>query len=154
VEVAHLPHVDEHSTPIEAKSDSTWVALVHVVERSLTSARTAHGARLLGCADLRASGPRPLAAGSSLPGFHVDLAEQPRELALAGSHRFSDYALIFRLDDLGDGRTCLSAETRAAFPGVKGRAYRALVIDTRAHLVVTRRLLGAVKRRAEKSPDS
>jgi hypothetical protein len=41
------------------------------------------------------------------------------------------------------------AETRAAFPGLQGRAYRALVIGTRGHVLAVRRLLRAVKARAE-----
>jgi hypothetical protein len=48
-------------------------------------------------------------------------------------------------------RTRLVAETRAEFPGVKGRAYRALVIDTRAHVLVVRRLLGTVAGRVERA---
>jgi hypothetical protein len=146
-----LPYVDEHATAIAAGPDATWEALLRVVERSFSSAATGRFARLLGCADLEQAGPRPLAAGSAFPGFHVEGAERPRELALAGSHRFSDYALIFRLDDLGEGRTRLRAETRAEFPGLKGRAYRALVIGTRAHVVITRRLLAAPKRLAERA---
>jgi hypothetical protein len=145
-----LPFVDELDMTIEAGPDAVWGALLRVVERSLSSARTARGARLLRSADRAASGPRPLAAGSTLPGFHVEAAERPRELALAGEHRFAAYALTFRLDDLDDGQTRLRAETRATFPGAKGRLYRALVIGTRAHVLVTRRLLGAVKRRSEK----
>lgn len=145
-----LPHVDEHSSAIEADPGATWEALLRVVEGSFGSARTGRVARLLGCADVEAAGPRPPATGSTFPGFHVATAEPPRELALAGSHRYSDYALIFRLDDLGGGRTRLRAETRAEFPGLKGRAYRAMVIGTRGHVVVTRRLLGAAKRRAER----
>jgi hypothetical protein len=146
-----LPHVDEHATTIAAGPDATWEALLRAVERSFASAATRRFARLLGCADVESEGPRPLAAGSAFPGFHVEGAERPRELALAGRHRFSDYALVFRLDDLGDERTRLRAETRAEFPGLKGRAYRALVIGTRAHVVITRRLLSAPKRLAERA---
>lgn len=145
----HLPFVDELDTMIGAGPDAVWEALLGVMERSLSSAGAARGVRLLHSADSTASGPRPLVIGSTLPGFHVNAAERPRELALAGEHRFSTYALNFRLDGRDDGRTHLLAETRAAFPGPKGSAYRALVIGTRAHVVVTRRLLGAVKRRAE-----
>ncbi len=145
-----LAHVDEHSAMVEAGADATWDALLRVVEGSFSATSTARVARLLGCADVEPSGPRPLATGSSFPGFHVEVAEQARELALVGSHRFSDYALIFRLDDEGDGTTRLRAETRGEFPGLKGRTYRALVIGTRGHVLVTRRLLGAVKRRAER----
>jgi len=43
------------------------------------------------------------------------------------------------------------AETRAEFPGLQGSVYRALVIGTRGHVLVTRRILAAVQRRAERS---
>jgi hypothetical protein len=146
-----LPHIDEHSMEIRAAPEATWAALEHVVEASVSSGAAPHFARLLGCADIDAAGPRPLAEGSAVPGFHVAAALAPSELALAGSHRFSRYALVFRLDDLGPGRTRLRAETRAEFPGLRGSAYRALVIGTRGHILATRRLLGATKRRAEHS---
>jgi hypothetical protein len=145
-----LPYVDEHSVEIEASAESTWEALPQVVEGSVSSGAAPALARLLGCADSAAGGPRPLATGSTVPGFHVAEATAPRELALAGSHRFSNYGLTFRLDDLGDGRTRLRAETRAEFPGLKGSAYRALVIGTRMHVLATRRMLTATKRRAER----
>jgi hypothetical protein len=149
-----LPRIDEHASTIEADPGAAWEALLRVVEGSFGSTRTGRVARLLGCAEVEAAGPRPLAARSTLPGFRVAAADAPRELALAGRHRFSDYALIFHLDDLGSGRTRLRAETRAEFPGLKGRAYRAMVIGSRGHVVVTRRLLDAVKRRAERAgPD-
>ncbi|HEU4945228.1 MAG TPA: hypothetical protein VFT10_08705 [Solirubrobacterales bacterium] len=147
-----LPHVDEHSIEVDAGADATWESVLRVAEG--TTASGSRAARLLGCADLEASGPRPLAVGSAFPGFHVEAAERPRELALVGSHRFSDYALIFRIDDLGDSRSRLRAETRAEFPGQKGRVYRALVIGTRGHVLAVRRMLGAAKRRAERLPTS
>jgi hypothetical protein len=147
---ADLPYVDEHSIVIEATADAAWNAVLRVVEGSFNSGASSAGARLLGCADTAASGARPLTTGSILPGFHVETAQPPRELGLAGGHRFSDYALIFRLDDQGDGGTVLRAETRAAFPGLKGRAYRAMVIGTRMHVLVTRRILTATKRSAER----
>jgi hypothetical protein len=147
---SELPFVDELSVEIAAGSEPSWEALLRVVEGSFASARGRHPARLLGCEDLEPAGPRPLAAGSTFPGFHVEATEPPRELALAGRHRFSAYALTFRLDDR-DGATALRAETRAAFPGIHGRIYRALVIGTRMHVLVTRRLLAATKRRAERA---
>ena len=146
----HLPHIDEHTIGIGAGADAVWEALLKVADGSFDSPTTARTARLLGCTDTSASGPRPLAPGSAFPGFHVEAADRPRELALAGRHRFSDYALIFRLEEEGEARTTLRAETRAAFPGIKGAAYKTLVIRTRGHVVVTRRLLGAVRRRAER----
>ncbi len=146
-----LPHIDEHGLDIAVDPEATWGALLRVVEGSFGSTATRRFARLLACADVDSSGPRPLSAGSTFPGFHVEAANRPQELALAGSHRFSDYALIFRLDDLGAGRTRLRAETRATFPGFKGGIYRTLVIGTRAHVLVTRRLLTAVEQRAERA---
>ncbi|MDQ6915974.1 MAG: hypothetical protein M3155_09220, partial [Actinomycetota bacterium] len=75
-------------------------------------------------------------------------ADAPRELALEGTHSFSEYALTFRVSEIGPGRARVSAETRAAFPGAAGRLYRAAVIGTGAHLVAMGRLLRAVRRRA------
>ena len=146
-----LPHVDEHSVQVGAEPQATWEALLRVAEGSVSSGGTPTLSRLLGCADTTTAGPRPLAAGSTFPGFHVAVATAPEELSLAGNHRFSNYALIFRLDDLGGGSTRLRAETRAEFPGLKGSAYRALVIGTRIHVLVTRRILTATKRRAERA---
>jgi hypothetical protein len=149
--VEPLPHIDEHATEVAAGAEVVWEALLRIVEDSFGSSRTGRVAGLLGCADVDAGGPRPLAGGSTLPGFHVELAEPTRELALAGSHRFSNYALIFRLDRLDAGRTRLRAETRANFPQLKGSVYRTLVIGTRGHVLVTRRLLNAAKQRAERA---
>ena len=151
-EAQGLPYVDEHAAVVEASVAQTWAALLRVAERSFSSPATARVARALGCDDVEASGLRPLAAGSTFPGFHIAVLEEPSELALAGRHRFSDYALVFRLEELGTNRTRLRAETRAEFPGVKGRVYRAMVIGTRGHVLVTRRLLGAVQRLAARAP--
>ncbi len=144
-----LPHVDEHATEVAADLETAWTALLRVLEGSFSSGSTRRVARVLGCADFRASGPRPLAEGSTFPGFHVETAEPLRELTLAGNHRFSDYALIFRLDELDGTHTRIRAETRAEFPGLKGSVYRTLVIGTRGHVLATRRLLRAIQRRAE-----
>lgn len=146
-----LPHVDEHSAVIEAGPDATWASLLRVVEGTVSGRGASRGASILGCASTAASGPRPLAVGSTVPGFHVVAATPSSELALAGAHRFSDYALIFRLDDLGGERTRVRAETRAEFPHLKGAVYRGLVIGTRMHVLATRRILGGVKRHAERS---
>jgi len=149
-EIERLPRVDEHALTVDADREATWAALLRGAESAVSSAAAPRYARLVGCVDTEASGPRPLAVGSAFPGFHVAAATEPAELALAGSHRFSDYALIFRLDELADGRTRLRAETRAEFPGRKGALYKGLVIGTRLHVLATRRLLGAAKRRAER----
>jgi hypothetical protein len=146
-----LPHVDEHALTAAAGREATWAALTRVVEGTVGAGSAPRFARILGCADTTAAGPRPLAEGSALPGFHVAAASPPGELALAGSHRFSSYALIFRLDELEGGSTRVRAETRAEFPHLKGSVYRALVIGTRLHVLATRRILAGVKRNAERS---
>jgi hypothetical protein len=149
--VERLPHIDEHEVTVAAGPDATWEALLRVAEGSFSSGMSSRAARLLGCADVDVSGPRPLAAGATFPGFHVEAAEQPLELTLAGRHRFSDYALISRLEQLDGGDTRLRAETRAVFPGASGRAYRTIVIGGRIHILAMRRLLSATKRRAERT---
>lgn len=118
---ARLPHIDEHATVVAADPSATWEAVLQTAE------------------------------GLPSRGFRVASKDPEKELALTGHHPFSRYALVFRLDDLGEGRTRLRAETRAVFPKLRGRAYRALVIGTRMHVLVTRRLLGATKRRAERA---
>jgi hypothetical protein len=126
-----LPHVDEHALVVAAGREATWTALLRVVEGTVSAGAAPRFARILGCADTAAAGPRPLTEGSALPGFHVASAERPAELALAGRHRFSDYALIFQLEELGPERTRVRAETRAEFPDLKGAIYKGLVIGTR-----------------------
>jgi hypothetical protein len=148
-ETERLPHIDEHAAVADAGAEATWEALLRVVGASFEGGPTPRLAALLGCADTAASGPRPLATGSTVPGFRVAAATAPRQLALAGSHRFSRYALVFRLDPLDAGRTRLRAETRAEFPGLKGSIYHSLVIGTRLHVLVTRRILTATKTRAD-----
>jgi hypothetical protein len=143
-----LPFVDEHGVEVAAPPDVVWEALCRVVEGSFSSPFAGRFARLVGCESTEPSGPRPLAEGSAFPGFFVARAEPGSQLALAGRHRYSDYALVFHLDGNG-GTTRLRAETRARFPGASGRLYRAAVIGSRGHVLVTMRLLAAVKRRAE-----
>lgn len=144
--LASLPYVDEHAVTIEADRDASWISL----QRMLESPAPAWFTRVLGCIDTEASGPRPMEEGSTVPGFHVVAADAPRELSLAGRHHFSDYALIFRLDELSEGRTCLRAESRAVFPGFRGGLYRMLLMSTGGHVLATRRMLAAVKRGAER----
>jgi hypothetical protein len=149
---AALPWVDEHGGEIAAPVSAVWPALLRTVERMTAGAAAPRYARLVGCADTEPGGPRPLEVGSAIPGFHVAAITPERLLVLAGSHHFSDYALSFRLEPLGAVRTRVVAETRAVFPGVKGRSYRAAVIGTRMHVLVVKRVLRGVSRRVESAP--
>jgi len=74
-----LPHIDEHSATIGAGAERTWQALLRTVEASVSAGGASRIARLLGCAQTEAGGPRPLAAGSTVPGFRVEAATEPRE---------------------------------------------------------------------------
>lgn len=141
------PHVDEHAVDVTAEPATVWSALERVVE----SVGSRWFTRLLGCEDTSTSGPRPLQERSSVPGFHVVATERPSQLALAGRHRFSDYELVFRIDDLGGGRCRVRAETRAIFPGWRGAAYRAMLMGTGVHARATRGILTRVAREAERT---
>jgi len=147
-ELEELPHIDEHAIVVDAAPERVWTALGEVLFRASPPATRMIG-RALGVRPLDPSGDA-LALGATLRGFRVARAEPPAQLALEGHHRFSRYALIFRLDGLEGERTRLRAETRATFPGAAGRVYRALVIGTRGHVVAVRRLLRATRRRAER----
>ncbi|ATY14544.1 hypothetical protein CU254_32085 [Amycolatopsis sp. AA4] len=142
-----LPFLDEHRIVVPADAETTWRAVNQVVERF--SGRLATGyAWAVGAADLKAAGPRPLAEGSTVPGFRVAAAEPPRLLALAGRHRFSEYRLTFRLEPGPEGQTLVRAESRARFPGVFGAGYRLLVIGSGGHVLGMRRMLGTIARLA------
>ncbi len=146
-----LPWIDEHSTVIDADPQATWEALGSMLGRGAARGRTRAFARLLGVRDAPSRGaPVRLEEGSPVVGFRVVRANRPTLLALEGEHRYSRYALTFRLEELGPGRTEVRAETHAEFPGVQGRVYRALVIGSRAHVITVRSMLRAVKRRAER----
>lgn len=112
-----LSYVDEHAISVDADRAETWSALLRVVCRD---------------PDDPSSAPR---------GFVLDEATPNERLALTGRHPFSVYQLVFELADDGPQRTRLSALTWADFPGLSGRAYRALVIGTGGHRVVVRRML-------------
>ncbi|WLW56515.1 hypothetical protein [Streptomyces sp. YU58] len=147
MDISALPRIDEHTTVVAADPAAVWRALCETLDRSFTRPHAARYARLVGVADRTASGPRPLTEGSAFPGFRVAAADPGRELVLIGRHHFSTYALIFRLEETGEGHTRLRAETRARFPGPAGALYRLLVISTGGHAVLTRQLLSAVRER-------
>ena len=145
-----LPRIDEHARTVAAGVDDAWPALLASLDRDFSRGRAGRLARLLGCTDHAATGPRPLAEGSTTPGFRVTAAVPGSHLELTGRHRFSTYALTFRIDPDGPGRSRLRAESRADFPGVTGGAYRLLVVGTRGHVLAVRRMLAAIAAEAER----
>jgi len=143
-----LPVLDEHRITVSADAETTWHAVAAVAAGSAGRLATGY-AWAVRCADWKAAGPRPLAVGSTVPGFRVVAADPPERLVLAGRHLFSDYRLAFRLEP-DDGRTVVRAESRAVFPGLAGRGYRLLVIGSGGHVVGMRLLLRKIARLAER----
>jgi hypothetical protein len=145
---ADLPFIDVHSVVVDALPDVVWRALMVELPKSLTNPAWQLTSRVLGCADTGASGA-PATVGATFPGFRVARTEPPTCWALEGRHRFSRYALTFRVRPLDGGRTGLSAETRAAFPGLLGVLYRTGVIGSSGHGFAVRHLLQGVQRSSE-----
>ncbi|GEB58575.1 hypothetical protein [Streptomyces gardneri] len=141
-----LPYVDEHAVIVGGGGDEAWSRVRDGVERALSRRWLAGYARVVRAEPREAGGPRPLAEGAVFPGFRVVRVVPGRELALEGRHRFSVYSLVFRIEELSDGRTRLRAESRAAFPGVAGWVYRALVIGSGGHAAGMRRMLASFAR--------
>ena len=141
-----LPFVDAPTQEIRASGEAAWEAIGAVMGGM--SRRTQLGARLLGCSEQEAEGS-PTAAGATFPGWRVTQSVRPLNLVFEGEHRFSAYRLAYRGHRLGEERSMVTAETRAAFPGLKGTAYETAVIRSRLHVLAVRRLLGSIRRRAE-----
>ena len=140
-----LPFLDEHREQVDVPADVAWTALVGVLRRRLGGAGTL--ARVLGCDPVDGTPGFSGRVGETLPGFRVVDAEPGRRLALRGKHRFARYALTFLIDG-----NQLRARSEAAFPGIHGRLYRALLMGTGGHQLVTRGLLRHVARAAGRSP--
>jgi hypothetical protein len=135
--VSELPFTDEHMVRIAAPRGVAWTALEKYVATFLRRTEGGLLTRLL-----RAE-PRT--------GFEIVERVPPERLTLAGRHRFARYRLVFDLAEVVDGSTELRAITHAEFPGLRGSAYRALVIGTRAHVVATTHILRSIRRRALKT---
>lgn len=148
--IESLPFIDEHWIEIAASPAEVWDALMRTVQHASEARSGARISRVLGCEDTVTEGVAG-EIGSTLPGFVVTRSVRPAVLALMGSHRFSHYALIFTILEKPSGLMLLSAQTRAEFPGRKGRVYRQLVIGSRGHVLVTTQLLRQVRRRAERA---
>jgi hypothetical protein len=128
-----LPFVDEYTREVAATPHRTWTALSEYVG-ALTSSSPGVLFRVLGTV------PRS--------GFEVVASDPPRELVLAGRHRFSTYRLVFGVEPVADGSR-LHASTYAEFPGLRGRAYRTVLMVSTGHARATRGMLSRVAARAE-----
>ncbi len=126
-----LPYLDQHALRIDAPRRQVWIALQRYTEAMLRSVE--HNPLLV------LLGPNPRA------GFEVAERIEQQRLSLAGRHRFSRYRLVFELSDAPGGATRVQARSYAAFPGILGRGYRALVVGTRLHVVATNHLLRGIR---------
>lgn len=122
-----LPYIDEHFRVINADRAVTWTAL------------------------LRTTCENPDDLNTLPRGFVLDEADPPHRLAAKGRHWFSRYRLTFVLDEVDPTHTRLTAISHAAFPGIHGRIYRALVIDSRMHRLVVRDMLRRISVAAGRS---
>ena len=126
------------------------MALPEALREAFDRSRARALARILRCED-RASGSRfDGAPEETLAGFHVAATDPPHRIALEGRHRFSRYRLAFEIE-AGGGGSRIRAVTHAEFPGVRGAIYRALVVESGGHRIVTRRILKSIARRAERA---
>jgi hypothetical protein len=143
-----LPFIDRHSIRLEASPVRAWPALISML-RSMGTSHPAPLTRVLGLhpAEMHGAWRDSPVLGDSIPGFEATEVEPCELLVLEGGHRFSRYALLFRLREDGAG-SILEAETWAEFPGLSGALYRAAVIGSRGHRIAVRRMLGTVARRA------
>jgi len=129
-----LPHVDEHVVATKIPREAAWESVLRTLRDTMGGAP--RFARLLGSDPSSASDHFDGSVGQTLPGFRVVDAEPGRHITLEGRHRFARYRLTIHVD--GDR---VRARTDAAFPGLRGRLYRAAVIGSGAHRMITRRML-------------
>lgn len=150
VPLEKLPPIDEHQVEVDAPAEAAWAALFPTLEHSFDTKFGRRYAERVGARETDAHGDlhHP---GGTLPGFVVSRSIPPVMLALLGEHRYSKYAVVFRIDLLPGQRSRVRLETRAQFGGGRGRLFRAGVVGTRGHVLVVRRLLRSIKRRAERS---
>lgn len=145
-----LPLLDEHLVPAEATPEEVWTALPEALNAAFHRSRARWCAAILGCDERGGEGAFDAGSGETLAGFRVARSEPPRRLALEGRHRFSRYRLTFEIEPGGAGSR-VRAVTHAEFPGLRGALYRAAVVGSGGHRIVTRRILKSIARRAERA---
>lgn len=148
--VEALPFMDDHVIRIDASARAVWAALVRVMRSSFAMKLPAPILWLWDLRETQRSGiwSDSVSVGDTLLGFRVEECQPERRLSLGGRHRFSRYELRFELEPTDAGSIEIHAKTFAAFPGVHGRLYRAIVISTGGHRLAVRRLLKSVARLA------
>ena len=67
MQISQLPYLDEHATAITAGVDDIWLVLIETLDRTFSRTHGTRYARIVRGADRTASGPRPLAEGSTIP---------------------------------------------------------------------------------------
>lgn len=133
MDLDELPVIDEHSVDVRAAPERVCDAVLETFGGSGSGAT-----RLLA------------AVLGAVPAFAVERLDRPHLVVLRGRHRFSEYAIVVRIEPAAGGSRC-RLESRGVFPGPHGAVYRALVVGTRGHVVAVRRLLTSIRRRAEAS---
>jgi hypothetical protein len=126
-----LPLLDKHSATLHASQAAVWQAVRRYACGLAQSDHVVLG-RVLG------TEPRS--------GFEFAEEVEGERLVLTGRHRFARYHLVFELDAKPSNATNLSILSFAAFPGARGRLYRALLMGTRGHVLAVRHMLRSIQR--------
>ncbi|MET3963782.1 hypothetical protein ABIE44_003716 [Marmoricola sp. OAE513] len=131
-----LPYLDTHTVTVAHGPQPVWDAVLRF------AADVGFGPR----------NPFALLLGTEpRSGFTAEVEVPGRVLALTGRHRLARYRLVLEVEPRTEQRTTLlHAHSYAEFPGVPGRAYRALVVGTGLHVLATRGVIRAIASTREK----
>ncbi|HET6638067.1 MAG TPA: hypothetical protein VFH82_04715 [Gemmatimonadota bacterium] len=132
-----------------ASAEEVWAALPEALREACERPWARRYARFLECRDQGSEREFDAAVDETLAGFRVASADPPRRLSLEGRHRFSRYQLTFEIEPQGSFSR-VRAVTQAEFPGLRGGLYRAAVVGSGGHRIITRRILKSIARRAER----
>ena len=143
-----LPVIDEHAVDVRADAERVCDAVLETFRDSGSRATRVLTAVLGGAPGSTQGWDGESVQGATVPGFAVAQLDRPGLVVLSGRHRFSQYAIVVRIDPTATGSRC-RLESRGTFPGPLGAVYRTLVVGTRGHVVAVRSLLTSIRRRAE-----